>query len=254
MPALHPPVRWSAPTPGLPSHLAHRLRMFSAPADNGDNASGGEAGAGAEQPGAQAPSPADVAAQAAAAATQAAAGTQAGAEQAGKVEDLPEWAQKLITETRAEAGAARTNAKATAAQEARDALAQDIGKALGLVKDGDDAPKPEELSARVATSQAEARAAKVELAVYKAASTAGADPQALLDSRSFLDAVKDTDPADQAAVTAAITKAITDNPRLKAAQAAASSGPDLSGGTGEGRSKAPKSLADAVSGAYTAGA
>lgn len=250
MPALPTPVRWSAPTPGLPPHLAHRLRMFSAPADAGAGASGAEAGAAA--PAEQAASttaatPADVAAQAAVAATQAATATGTWD---GKVESLDPAVQKMITDLRGEAAASRTNAKATAAQEAEAALAQKIGQALGLVKDGDDAPKPEELTAQVATSQAAARAAQVELAVYKAATTAGADPQALLDSRSFLDAVKDADPADATAITAAITKAITDNPRLKATQAAARSGGDLAGGTGEGRSKTPMSLADAVSGAY----
>lgn len=247
MPALPTPVRWSAPTPGLPPHLAHRLRMFSAPADAGAGATGGEAGAAAEQATgtAAAATPADVAAQAAA--TQAA--TTTGAWD-GKVESLDPAVQKMITDLRGEAAASRTNAKATAAQEAEAALAQKIGQALGLVKDGDDAPKPEELTAQVATSQAAARAAQVELAVYKAAAAANADPQALLDSRSFLDAVKDADPADATAITAAITKAITDNPRLKATQAAARSGGDLAGGTGEGRSKTPMSLADAVSGAY----
>ncbi len=168
--------------------------------------------------------PATVAAVAQAAQAPAATAPVAGAE---NVADLPQWAQDLIASTRAEAGAARTTAKATAAQEARDALVQEFGKTLGLVKDGEDAPTSEQV-------QAEARSAKVELAVFKAAIAAGADAGALLDSRSFLDSIKDITPTDTAAITAAITAATTNNPRLKATQAAARSGADLTGGTGEG--------------------
>lgn len=241
----HTPVRWSAPTPGLPPRLAHRIRCFAAPAEGADAG----AGAGASGNAGAAPSPADVAAQATAKATaDAAAATSAGWD--GKVESLDPAVQKMITDLRAEAGAARTNAKATAAQEARDALAQDIGKALGLVKDGDDAPDAATLTAQLAETGDAHRVTKVELAVFKAASTAGADPQALLDSRSFLDAVKDVDPADTAAITAAITKATTDNPRLKAAQAAARSSVNHAGGTGE-TSKTPLSLEAAVKAALT---
>lgn len=149
------------------------------------------------------------------------------------VASLPDWAQTLVKDLRAEAGAARTTAKATAAQEARDALVQDLGKALGLAKDGDTPPDPATLAAQLTEQQAAARTAQVELAVYRAASTTGADPAALLDSRAFLDSVKDVDPADAAAITAAITKAITDNPRLKTVQAASKSGADLTGRTGE---------------------
>lgn len=169
----------------------------------------------------------------------------------GKVESLDPAVQKMIADLRGEAAASRTNAKATAAEEARTALIQDLGKTLGLVKDGDETPDAGALATQLAEQQATARTAQVELAVYRAATTAGADPTALLDSRAFLDAVKDIDPADTAALTAAITKAITDNPRLKAVQAAAKSGADLTGGTGEGTSKTPLSLDAAVAAALT---
>jgi hypothetical protein len=49
--------------------------------------------------------------------------------------------------------------------------------------------------------------------VYRAAATAGADPDALLDSRSFAQAVADLDPSDTAGITAAITAAVQANPR-----------------------------------------
>lgn len=230
--------RWSALTPGMPMRMS-RFRFI---ADAGDNAAGAGAADATGQAGADGADNTD--------ATTDDQTSSTGVE-AQNVADLPDWAQTLIKDTRAEAAASRTNAKATAAEEATTAVTEKIGRALGLIKDGDTAPDAEALTAQVAEQQAEARAAKVELAVFKAATPTGADPQALLDSRSFLDSIKDIDPTDTAAITAAITKATTDNPRLKATQAAARSGANFSGGTGEGRSKTPKSLADAVSGAYT---
>src|SRR5690606_17931146 len=159
----------------------------------------------------------------------------------------------MITDLRRENGAARTNAKAQAADEARTALVQELGKALGLVKDGEQAPKPEELTAQVQAAQQAARAAQVELAVHRAAATHKADPSALLDSRAFLAKVADLDPtADDFGekVTAAIKQAVSDNPKLLAAQAAGASSVDHAGGSGEARTRTPKPLADAVAGHY----
>lgn len=159
----------------------------------------------------------------------------------------------MIADLRRENGSARTNAKAQAADEARTALVQELGKALGLVKDGEQAPKPEELTAQVQAAQQAARAAQVELAVHRSASTHKADPSALLDSRAFLAKVADLDPtADDFGekVTAAIKQAVTDNPKLLAAQAAGASSVDHAGGSGEARTRTPKPLADAVAGHY----
>src|SRR5690606_36565916 len=108
--------------------------------------------------------------------------------------DDPAVLKGMIADLRRENGSARTNAKAQAADEARTALVQELGKALGLVKDGEQAPKPEELTAQVQAAQQAARAAQVELAVHRAASTHKADPSALLDSRAFLAKVADLDP------------------------------------------------------------
>jgi hypothetical protein len=144
--------------------------------------------------------------------------------------------QQLITSLRTEAGAARVNAKATAAQEARDSLAQDIGRALGLVTEGDPAPDPAQLTEQVTAAQEAARTAQVELAVHRAAHGLKGDPSALLDSRSFLAKVGGLDPgADDfaAQVSAAITSAITENPKLAVAAAAGASSVDHTGGTGE---------------------
>lgn len=231
--------RTIARTPGMPDRMV-RFRFI-----DGDAAATGTTGAATTSETA-AVTPATVAA---AIQTQQATNTATAAGEStwdGKVESLDPAVQKMIADLRAENAASRTNAKATAAEEARKALVEDLGKTLGLVKDGDETPDPAALTQQLAEQQATARAAQVELAVFRAAGPAGADAAALLDSRAFLDTVKDTDPADAAAITAAITKALTDNPRLKAVQAAAKSGADLTGGTGEGTSKIPLSMADAV--------
>jgi hypothetical protein len=156
----------------------------------------------------------------------------------GKVESLPADVQKLIAGLRKEAGDARVNAKTAAAEQAKSELAQTIGKALGIVKDGDAAPDPEQLAKTAADSAASERQARVELAVFRAASAAKADPTALLDSRAFLAKVADLDPTDTGfadAVKTAITEAVKDNPKLAATQAVAgASSVDHAGGTGEG--------------------
>jgi hypothetical protein len=167
------------------------------------------------------------------------------APQPTEVEELPDWAQKLIRETREEAARTRVEAKKHAAEEAaknaRDQLAQEIGRALGIVPDaeggGDEVvpPTAEELLSQLTTEQASTRTARVELAVYKAASVHSADPLALLDSRSFLDAVSKLDPSDSDSLNAAIREAVESNPRLKVNEPAPAAEPEPtpppSGGT-----------------------
>ncbi|MFK0296690.1 hypothetical protein ACIQU6_40320 [Streptomyces sp. NPDC090442] len=149
-----------------------------------------------------------------------------------------------LAEARAEAGKSRVTAKQRAADEARTQLAQEIGRALGLV--GDEAtPDPAALTQQLAAEQQQARQAAVELAVYRAAGAAGADPDALLDSRQFATLAAGLDPADTAAVQAAITDAIKTNPRLAAAPAT----PARSGSEFPGAPAAPQrpaSLRDAI--------
>ena len=98
----------------------------------------------------------------------------------------------------------------TAQQQQLDAIAT----ALGL-KPADTPPDPAALTAEIATERENARSARVELAVYKAATAADANPALLLDSASFLASLKDVDPADSAAVSAAITQAVETNPHFK---------------------------------------
>lgn len=89
-----------------------------------------------------------------------------------------------------------------------------IAKAFGAKTD--DPPDPAVLAEQVTQEQAKAREAAVQLAVYRNASAAGANPDALLDSASFLRTLAEVDPSDTAGVTAAIRTAVEANPRLKA--------------------------------------
>ena len=153
-----------------------------------------------------------------------------------KVEKLPQWAQRIISEARAGEAAQRTKASEA------DAKTKAILKAAGIETDEAD---PVKIAAELETERSTSRQRAVELAVFRAASSAGADPDALLDSRGFLDKVKDLDPSDGQGIRLAIADAIQNNPRLKAqaaepataqpapsAPAAGVSGADFAGGTG----------------------
>jgi hypothetical protein len=131
--------------------------------------------------------------------------------------DDPKAAQAEIEKLRRENGAERVTAKAQAADAAKKELAAQLSKILG--NEDPDANDPVKLAQSLTTSQADTKQARVELAVFRNASTAGADPSALLDSSSFLASLAAVDPTDSAAVTAAIQSAVAANPRLGAAPA-----------------------------------
>jgi len=151
-----------------------------------------------------------------------------------RVEDLPDWAQRVIRDARKEAGDARVAGK-KAAEEAQEALTKSIGKALGLIKD-DEKPDPAKLTEQLTAAQTETRLLKIERAAEKAARTHGADVDALLDSRAFAKSLGELDPTadDFAEKLDALVKTTVDaNPKLKATQAAAASSVDSAGGSGE---------------------
>lgn len=157
--------------------------------------------------------------------------------------DDPAAAQAEIEKLRRENGAARTTAKTTAAAEER-------ARILALLDPTTDTPTVESLSAAIkgkdqtiTQKDADLTATKLELAVFRAAGTKY-DAAALLDSRSFLDRVSTIDPADATALEAALSEAITANPRLRVSQAAAVGGADLTGGTGSVRTYTRAQLAD----------
>lgn len=130
--------------------------------------------------------------------------------------DDPEKARAEIERLRRENASDRTQAKQNAAEQARTELAQQIGQALGLVKN-DEPVDPAKLTEQLTSSQAETKQARLELAVWRAAGDT-ADAAALLDSRAFLSSVQNVDPADSSAITEAITQAVTSNPRLARSQ------------------------------------
>lgn len=129
----------------------------------------------------------------------------------------PEQLRQVITDLRAENARDRTTARDNAAQEARNGLVQELGKALGLVEDGDNTPDADKLTQQLTEQTNAAKQSQLELAVYKAASNPdlGADAAALLDSRSFLETVAELDPTKTDDITSAIKEAVKDNPRLQ---------------------------------------
>lgn len=93
-----------------------------------------------------------------------------------------------------------------------------LAKLIGLGEE--EPPDPEVLTQQLSSAQAETRQARVELAVYRAAAQHGADPDAVLDSRSFQAAVADLDPSApdfETRVNTALAAAVQTNPRLRAA-------------------------------------
>ncbi len=190
-----------------------------------------------------------------------------------KVDDLPSWAQKLIKDTRTEAADFRTQLKAmqkaasdATAQagptpeevtaQAQAEFAQKIGKALGLITEEEQPLDPQQVIEKLSSEKDQTakerdqekerhRRALIELAVHRGSTKVGADPDALLDSRSFLKVVRDLDPdgADfSTQLTDAIQLAVENNPKFKAATQAgppARSGGEFTGGPG-GRSNDPE--------------
>jgi hypothetical protein len=149
--------------------------------------------------------------------------------------------RKELRQANADAAKARTTAKKNAAEEAKAELVQQMGKALGIIKDdADEAPDPAKLTAEIERATAAHRETAVELAVYRGASKHGADPDALTDSRAFLKSIADLDPSDEEfakKVNAAIKQAVADNPKLKATSAPARASADFNGATEKPKSK-----------------
>jgi hypothetical protein len=179
---------------------------------------------------------------------------------------LPTEVQDLVKKYRKEAAEANGKAREEARQKAAEAAVADVTKkiaeALGLTKAETDKLTPEQLQQKLEEStstatkaQEAAKQTQIELAVYRTASKKdiGGDPEALLDSRSFLAKVQALDPAAKdfnVTVTAAIKDAIKDNPKLKLQAGAGSSSADHGGAGGDTGSRTAKSLTDAVGGHY----
>lgn len=167
----------------------------------------------------------------------------------------PERAARTIAAARASEKKAKEELKAEKNRVAA------ILKAAGLTPDGKEDPA-EALQKAVAERDAAATTARqnaIELAVYKVAGKkdVGADADAVLDSRGFMNRLKDADPNaadfhDQ--VKAAIKAAVKDNPRLAAQGAPAGRmGSDITGSGGTGGRNRATSLDAAVARKLTGG-
>jgi hypothetical protein len=186
--------------------------------------------------------------------------------QGGKVDDAPKddanadpaaelaRLRKELTDARAEAGKARTTAKANAANEARQSLAQEIGKALGLVQDDKPADPAEltrtitEKTGRIGELETTVRTQAAQLAIIDQAEKHGGSHKALRDSVSFMKSVEGLDPNDKDFTTKlddAIKAAVESNAQLRTGQVPRRGGGDFAGGPGT--SGRPTSLQDAVS-------
>jgi hypothetical protein len=150
------------------------------------------------------------------------AGAQAPAEGDGKksladlIAALPESDQKVIlgevSKARSDAKNYRTQLREADPTKVRSEVMTEVAKALGLAQE--QAPDPAALAQQLAERTSVATQAQRELAVYKAAASASANPNALLDSVSFMRSLADVDPADGEAIGEAIKAALAVNPNL----------------------------------------
>lgn len=122
---------------------------------------------------------------------------------------LDDNAQKVIKAIRGDYKSERE--KRQAAETRAQNIEAAIKTALGLTEAP---PDPAALTAQLTEVQQAARQAQVELAVYRAAQSANINANALLDSRTFMLAIKDVDPSDTEALSAAMTAAVEANPLL----------------------------------------
>ncbi|MCX5145092.1 hypothetical protein [Streptomyces sp. NBC_00338] len=169
--------------------------------------------------------------------------------------------ERLVENLRGDVAAEKAKREA-AEQKARDdqaAFMKKVAGAFGLETDDEKPPTPEELAkqldeARGETkeSRAQARQTQVELAVYRTAGKHGGDPDALLDSRNFANAIAKLDPADAgfgAAVGSAVKAAVEANSKLAAKAPEPKPEPTPAGGApmdGAGGGKRQLGAADAA--------
>ncbi|WDZ91150.1 hypothetical protein [Nocardiopsis sp. HUAS JQ3] len=163
------------------------------------------------------------------------AGAQDGADDLANL--APAALADMVRKLRKENGAARTNAKTTAAEEARAQLAAELGKILNPDASAEES-SPEALAEQLRTAQAEAATLRTERAAERAARSAGLDPDALLDSRSFAKKLDGLDSSADTFATAldALVAEYADDSRYKAggqAPTPSRSGGDFSGGSGD---------------------
>ncbi|WP_193118447.1 hypothetical protein [Brachybacterium tyrofermentans] len=159
--------------------------------------------------------------------------SDSGVTEAQTVEELPDWAQRELRRGRDDSG--RYRSERDAAKTEADERVQAILKAAGIEPDEGSNEDPVQAAAAAREqAEADARAARVELAVFRAAPGKNADPARLLNTNSFHERVKGLDPTDSDALAAAIEDEVKTNPYLASTQAAARSSADFTGGDGDG--------------------
>lgn len=140
----------------------------------------------------------------------------------------PQKFERLVENLRGDVAAekAKREALEQKAKDDQSDLMKRVAKAFGLEADEEKPPTPEQLAqqleeaqTRTKASDDRARQTLVELAVYKTAGKHGGDPDALLDSRTFANAIAKLDPsaADfDEAVGKAVRAAVDSNAKLAA--------------------------------------
>jgi hypothetical protein len=134
------------------------------------------------------------------------------------VASLPDWAQKLIRDTRAEAADYRTRAQAAQPQQpaAPQTLPAPVPQQPAPPADGDVARLPQWAQRVVTDGQGAAQQLALQTAVIAAAPAAGADVSRLLDSQAAMRALAAINPADPAAVKQAIEGVLATHQHLAA--------------------------------------
>lgn len=149
----------------------------------------------------------------------------------GKVESLPEAAQKIIRDARKEAADHR------AAKNAETERVQAILKAAGIDTGDEDPVKALEATRTELGEKGDALYdAQIKLAMVDACETAGTDRRlttAVLALDGKLDDLDPTADDFKATLAALVAEAVKTDPKLKAVQAAAASGVSSTGGPGE---------------------
>lgn len=165
-----------------------------------------------------------------------------------------EEALKVIADLRKENARQRTAAKERTAAETRVEIARTLAEALGVPHDEEDGGEGSTVEdIRALTSQVEevTRAetqARRELAVYRAAHSVNADPDMLLDSRSFLSHVSNIDPDNLDDIVEAVKDAVKNNPAFRAPLAGGATRADHAPGGQD--STTPLNISDAVASYY----
>ena len=148
------------------------------------------------------------------------------------IEPAPEQPAEQDSGTDWKAEARKWESRAKANKTAQEQLAA-LNKVLNPDTDDDTAPDVDALTAQLAERDKAVQQAKAETAIVRTAIKHGADPDALTDSRRFMDAVADLDPASDDfsdALTTLIADTVKASPHLAARPRTTRSGNETGGG------------------------